>query len=93
VRKAGLSTLVIADGFSCKEQIEQETNRRGLHLAEVISMAMKNRSNGMAGMYPESASTQARLDQTRRSMWRAGVIAAAAIGVTVGMLWVRKRAA
>jgi hypothetical protein len=30
---------VIADGFSCREQIEQTTSRRALHLAEVLQLA------------------------------------------------------
>ncbi|HWG44513.1 MAG TPA: FAD-binding and (Fe-S)-binding domain-containing protein [Gemmataceae bacterium] len=41
VRKAGEQTLIIADGFSCHEQIEQGTGRKPLHLAEVIQMALK----------------------------------------------------
>ena len=36
VRDASKDTLIIADGFSCREQIEQCTGRRTLHLAEVI---------------------------------------------------------
>ncbi|MBV9596239.1 MAG: FAD-binding oxidoreductase [Chloroflexi bacterium] len=43
VRKAPPDTLVIADGFSCREQIAQCTGRRGLHLAEVLQMALHNR--------------------------------------------------
>ena len=41
VRAASPDTLLIADGFSCREQIEQCTGRQALHLAEVIRMAMK----------------------------------------------------
>jgi FAD/FMN-containing dehydrogenase/Fe-S oxidoreductase len=41
VRKADPDCLVIADGFSCREQIAQCTNRRALHLAEVIQMAAR----------------------------------------------------
>jgi FAD/FMN-containing dehydrogenase/Fe-S oxidoreductase len=40
VRNAPPETLLIADGFSCREQIEQCTGRKALHLAEVIRMAM-----------------------------------------------------
>jgi Fe-S oxidoreductase len=39
VRQADDDTLIIADGFSCREQIEQATGRRALHLAEVIQLA------------------------------------------------------
>ena len=34
-------TLVIADGFSCSEQIEHATGRRPLHLAQVIQLALR----------------------------------------------------
>jgi Fe-S oxidoreductase len=40
VREADQSALIIADGFSCREQIAQTTNRRALHLAEVIQLAL-----------------------------------------------------
>jgi Fe-S oxidoreductase len=39
VREADGDTLIIADGFSCREQIEQATGRHALHLAEVLQMA------------------------------------------------------
>jgi len=37
---AGTETLIIADGFSCREQIAQASGRRVLNLAEVIQVAM-----------------------------------------------------
>ncbi len=40
LRQAPLDSLVIADGFSCREQIEQCTGRHALHLAEVVRMAL-----------------------------------------------------
>ena len=40
VRKAPNDYLIIADGFSCREQISQGTNRHALHLAEVIQMGI-----------------------------------------------------
>ncbi len=39
VRTASSDTLIVADGFSCREQIAQATGRRALHLAEVLQMA------------------------------------------------------
>jgi Fe-S oxidoreductase len=41
VRDAGEDTLVVADGFSCKTQVEQMTERRPLHTAQVIRMAIE----------------------------------------------------
>ena len=46
VRQAKDDTLIIADGFSCHEQIAQGTGRRPLHLAQVIQMALHQ--NGAA---------------------------------------------
>ncbi|HJL17603.1 MAG TPA: FAD-binding and (Fe-S)-binding domain-containing protein [Sandaracinaceae bacterium LLY-WYZ-13_1] len=40
VRDADDAVLVVADGFSCREQIEQHTEREALHLAEVIQLAI-----------------------------------------------------
>jgi FAD/FMN-containing dehydrogenase/Fe-S oxidoreductase len=39
VREASEETLIIANGFSCREQIEQSTSRKTLHFAEVIKLA------------------------------------------------------
>ncbi|MBS1839825.1 MAG: FAD-binding oxidoreductase [Acidobacteria bacterium] len=41
VRLEPEQTLLVADGFSCREQIEQATGRKTLHLAEVIRMALR----------------------------------------------------
>jgi FAD/FMN-containing dehydrogenase/Fe-S oxidoreductase len=35
-REASTETLIITDGFSCREQVEQLTNRKPLHLAQVL---------------------------------------------------------
>jgi FAD/FMN-containing dehydrogenase/Fe-S oxidoreductase len=40
VRKTPLDTLIIADGFSCREQISQCAGREAVHLAQVIQMAL-----------------------------------------------------
>ena len=36
VRAASAETIVVTDGFSCREQIAQNSPRRALHLAEVL---------------------------------------------------------
>ncbi|MGH8932154.1 MAG: (Fe-S)-binding protein [Egibacteraceae bacterium] len=41
VREADERTLIVADGFSCREQITQSTDRKAVHLAEVIRMALQ----------------------------------------------------
>ena len=34
-------TVIVADGFSCQEQISQLTGRRAIHLAEALRMALR----------------------------------------------------
>ena len=41
VRAASEATVIVADGFSCRTQIGQETGRRPLHLAQVLASALK----------------------------------------------------
>ena len=36
IRASDSGTLILADGFSCREQIEQATGRATLHLAELV---------------------------------------------------------
>jgi hypothetical protein len=40
VRAAPDDMLIIANGFSCHEQIKQGAGRKSLHLAEVLHMAL-----------------------------------------------------
>ncbi|MGD0759641.1 MAG: FAD-linked oxidase C-terminal domain-containing protein [Candidatus Sulfotelmatobacter sp.] len=46
VRSAPADCLIIADGFSCREQIAQGTDREALHLAEVLQMALAQGRDG-----------------------------------------------
>ncbi len=64
VREAGKDTLIIANGFSCREQIEQCTNRKTLHLAEVLKMAIEQES-GERTAYPVAANSNARPSSSR----------------------------
>jgi len=41
VRQASKDTLIIADGFSCREQIHQATDREALHTAQVLQLALE----------------------------------------------------
>jgi hypothetical protein len=50
VRAAPEDALVLADGFSCREQIAQGTDRNGLHLAEVLRLAREGQTRTA---YPE----------------------------------------
>ncbi len=90
VRQAPGDSLIIADGFSCREQISQCTDRHSLHLAEVIATALKG---GLSpdGSYPETPHVRRRQAELDRSMKRS---ARALAGVATGaaLLWWLKKA-
>lgn len=89
VRRAARSTLVVADGFSCREQIAQLTNRHALHTAEVLALAMRNRDLD-AHDYPEYEIIESRIRTQKRSMTTAGLAIAGGI-VGLGMLFAVRR--
>jgi Fe-S oxidoreductase len=70
VRAAAADTVIIADGFSCREQIGQATSRRPLHLAQVLRLA----SADPPASLPEHACWQAR---PRSGLLLAGLATAA----------------
>ena len=41
VRDAAPDTLIVADGFSCREQVRQETGRETVHLAQLLRDALR----------------------------------------------------
>jgi Fe-S oxidoreductase len=74
VRKARETDLIIADGFSCKTQIEQGTDRRALHLAQVMQLALREGERGPMGDRPE-----AQFERERRAEFRAANMRTAAL--------------
>ena len=37
VRAADANTIIVTDGFSCREQIQQNTDRRAVHVAQALA--------------------------------------------------------
>jgi FAD/FMN-containing dehydrogenase/Fe-S oxidoreductase len=86
VRQAPADWLIIADGFSCREQIAQGSPRHALHLAEVVQMALNNNGSTGSYPYPESARTRRREADVFLSMKRAG-LGFAALAAGGALLW------
>ncbi|HZT86002.1 MAG TPA: FAD-linked oxidase C-terminal domain-containing protein [Gaiellaceae bacterium] len=82
VRGLGDETLVVADGFSCKTQIEQGgTGRGALHVAQVLKLARDHGESGPAGPKPERLYRELRPQPSlARRAARAAALAAAAAG-------------
>ncbi len=85
VRQAPADAFIVADGFSCREQIAQSTDRHALHLAEVIAMALQGTVTPNES-YPEKPQVDRRQANLERSMKRAG-LGIAAIAAGAGLLW------
>jgi FAD/FMN-containing dehydrogenase/Fe-S oxidoreductase len=60
VRQADRDTLIIANGFSCHEQIDQGAGRASLHLAQVIQLALRE-APYLSGMEHGPSVTEPRL--------------------------------
>ena len=86
VREAKPETIVVADGFSCREQIAQTTKRQALHPAEVMLMALQARDSARAqGERSDDAYPELRfmpdVEQKRRRIVVRGYAALTAVAV------------
>jgi len=92
VRAADEGTLIITDGFSCREQIAQTTDRKGIHLAEVIQMALHESGSKLPEATPETQKIAASAGSFPVQP-RAAAIAASigAVLLAAVLLWLRGR--
>jgi Fe-S oxidoreductase len=82
VRDADRDAVIVADGFSCKTQIEQsDVDRRALHVAQVMKMARDHGPQGYRGGPPEEPYYEVRPTPPlpRRLARAAGPVALAAL--------------
>jgi len=84
VRDSDAQEIVIADGFSCQEQIAQSTERHALHMAQVLDLAT---GDGIPAALPERAVVESREQAVRASTVRTGVV----LGATALALWLLGR--
>jgi FAD/FMN-containing dehydrogenase/Fe-S oxidoreductase len=73
VRRAELSTVILADGFSCREQVAQLSNRHPLHFAELLKLAIQGDGIGSHSM-PENQILAPHRAAVRKSKIRAGIV-------------------
>jgi hypothetical protein len=83
VRDADPKTLILADGFSCKTQVEHATDRRALHTAQVVKMALDYGESGPADGYPERRYPDVVLDGAGRDLRTVAVVGGALAGGAV----------
>jgi FAD/FMN-containing dehydrogenase/Fe-S oxidoreductase len=90
VRAAAPSAFIVADGFSCRTQIEQgDTGRRAMHLAEALALAL----DGPAPAdHPEKATARPRTPDRDARLATAAALTATAAATAAGVgAWLRRR--
>jgi FAD/FMN-containing dehydrogenase/Fe-S oxidoreductase len=85
-RKASREALVIAEGFSCRQQIEHGAGRWPMHPAEVLALAIEAR-----GKLPEQVPERRYLEPPAQPGIGAAVVAAGLLAGAV-LLWSQSRA-
>lgn len=84
-------TFIIADGFSCREQIHHTTGRRALHTAEVMQMALHSGPKGPMKGRPEREIVEQFEGEVRSTLTRAiAGIGAAAVAGAAALIWYLK---
>jgi FAD/FMN-containing dehydrogenase/Fe-S oxidoreductase len=79
IEKSGNDAWIIADGFSCREQIAQTTHRRAMHMAEVLQMSVRREAS-----HADAIEIQTH-HAGHRPGWRAAFIAAGIAAVVIGL--------
>jgi Fe-S oxidoreductase len=88
VRAAEAQTLIVANGFSCREQIAQTTNRRAVHLAQVLVAAYRSDGESLTRLMQQTRRPRPNLEQRMLGP----VLAAAGITLAVGAaMWLLKK--
>ena len=91
VRRADPETLIIADGFSCREQIAGLTDRGALHLAQVIQMALNEGPDGPYEALPERAYQPLGRWEPQPSLTAQAAVAGLGLLAGVGLVWALTR--
>lgn len=75
VRKAAPNTVIIANGFSCKTQLDQSNlGRHALHAGEVLRIAQKVASPHLRAEYPERLREPKPQPTSRDRLLRTGIL-------------------
>jgi FAD/FMN-containing dehydrogenase/Fe-S oxidoreductase len=85
VRRAEDAELVVADGFSCRAQIEQTTDRVALHTAQVLELALSERELGTRppNERPEAGVVSRRRRGHERALARAALVLGAGAALAI----------
>ena len=83
VRHAASDELIVTDSFSCRKMIRQETDRRAMHFAQVLQMAIAEGPQGPSEPLPERQYTM--LERT--AVVPLSILALGAVTAGAGLWW------
>jgi FAD/FMN-containing dehydrogenase/Fe-S oxidoreductase len=86
VRNAQPEEIVVADGFSCREQIRQNTDRYPLHLADVLKLAIQDRLPKKGR--PEAPLVKRVQSEATMNKLKSAAALGALVGVAAFAVWV-----
>lgn len=81
IRQAEKETVIVTDGFSCREQIAMNTQRKGLHFAQLLQMALHQEEKICNKAFPE----REYLKRQKPGPGRNAVISNLAAGLALGL--------
>jgi hypothetical protein len=82
VRQASPETAILADGFSCRTQIAQGTDRRAIHLAQFIESHLDGGEQGLPRERPEQSFDAAKATALPAVMFAGTVAAGVGLALT-----------
>lgn len=89
VREAAPGALVIADGFSCRTQIEQgSTGRRAMHLAEALALGL---GGPLPADHPEKLSSRPTVPSWAPRLVTASLVTAIGAAAAIGSIALARR--
>lgn len=86
VRWASADTVIVADGFSCRQQISHGTPRHAMHLAEVLQMGLRPEPKRSKRRYIEHGHTE-----PKHGSSALGLLALAGVASAVGVYLASRR--
>jgi Fe-S oxidoreductase len=90
IRREELTTPIVADGFSCREQVKQLSKRHPLHFAELLKLAIKGDGLGFRAM-PENEILAPHRSAERKSKIRSAVVLGALVAGAAVLGWARHK--
>ncbi|MGA8938693.1 MAG: FAD-linked oxidase C-terminal domain-containing protein [Acidobacteriaceae bacterium] len=92
VRAASSATIVVADGFSCRQQIAHGTKRKAMHTAEVLQMAIQSQQTPLSTVTRNGYAERGHTQPASKLSGLCWILAAGAIaGLALGIAGLKRR--